>query len=57
MNAESNTDLRGLEMISMTELQRARVEAAVRTSEMIVTLLLAMLQGLGLAARQPKRAA
>jgi hypothetical protein len=57
MNAETNTTLRGLETISMTELQRARVKEAVRTSEMIVTLLLTMLQGLGLGSRQANRAA
>jgi hypothetical protein len=55
MNVESNTTmLNGLERISMTARRRAQVQNAVRTSEIIVSLLLGLCQRLGLSARQTK---
>ena len=55
MNVESNTTmLNGLERISMTARRRAQVQNAVRTSEIIVSLLLGLCQRLGLSARQAR---
>jgi hypothetical protein len=47
MNVESRTTLQGLELISMTERRRARVQEAVRVSEMIVSMLLGVGQWFG----------
>jgi hypothetical protein len=55
MNVESNTTiLNGLERISMSARRRVEVQDAVRNSEIIVSLLLALGQWLGLSARQAK---
>ena len=55
MNVESNTTiLNGLERISMSARRRVEVQDAVRNSEIIVSLLLAVGQWLGLSARQAK---
>jgi hypothetical protein len=54
MNTESNTMLDSLERISMTARRRAQVQDAVRNSEIIVSLLLGLLQRLGLGTRQAK---
>jgi hypothetical protein len=55
MNVESNTTLlNGLERISMSSRRRAEVRDAVRNSEIIVSLLLALGERLGLSAREAK---
>ena len=56
MNAESRntTTLHGLDGISMSERERARVEATVRKSELLVSLLMGVAERLGLVARQAK---
>ena len=55
MNAESNTTmLNGLDRISMTARRRAQVQDAVRSSEILVSLLIGLFQRLGLASRQAK---
>jgi CHASE1-domain containing sensor protein len=55
MNVESNTTtLNGLDRISMTARRRAAVNNAVRNSEIIVSLLIGLVQRLGLRSRDAK---
>jgi hypothetical protein len=55
MNVQSNSTLRGLDLISMTESQRVRVQDALRVSEMIVSAMLRVVEWFGGASAQVKQ--